>query len=166
MGRRGGVPARQAAVLALSVMMGAGAVRVAAAPAPAPNKPPVIVQLGPPTSGKAFACRMRATIRYAGSPPLTRIDLIAEVYENGKYLASSGLTSGDRPLIRAEDGGAPDTYVPTALQLDLTPEICRNMDALGIAYARCKFGQKPSVACLDRLHVEGGGNSLRIFIKR
>ena len=125
----------------------------AATPAVQASDKPIVLNLGAPEQGQAFACRVPVDLPRADRRRLVQFDVVAKAYAGDTALGSTGLATGERPLIRhREDGTA--VYEPVPLQFDLTQAICDDLTELRIVFARCTFSAGETVDCLDRLRVE------------
>lgn len=133
---------------------------------PAGSEEPIVLSLGKLEPGKVFECTIRAEIRHGGTKPLAQFRAIARAYSGSRVLASSGVATGDRPLVR-ENIGNGDAYTKVPLQFEFTSETCGNMTAVGIVFARCRFGDEPAVDCLNRVRVEGPSDSkIEYFVEK
>lgn len=125
----------------------------------------VTLELAPPESGDLFGCRMPVTVRYAGEPPLTSLRAVARAYdERDGVIASTGIETDDRPLIRDETA-AGARYVTVPVQFDLTRNACEAMAGVGVVLARCRFGDGLPEDCLHRLRLEmPGDGAIEAFV--
>lgn len=150
-----------AALMLLAVLTGA----VLGIPASAAEEAarPVVLSSTGVEKVEAFACRIPIDIDYQGSEPLTRMRVIAKVYDGEEELASTGLASGDDPLVRkAVDGGWAYSTVP--LQFDLTVALCQRVDGLHVEFASCVFGEHPAEDCLNKIRFANAPKDDPLFL--
>ena len=122
--------------------------------AAAADSRPVVIETKGLEKGEVFHCRIPVEVRHDRQPKLSELTVIAKAFdENGQPLASTGVSSGKRPLIRAPNPEPTvSEYIPVGLQFDLTPEVCRRIDSLSIVFARCSFGENDLAEnCLHRI---------------
>lgn len=113
----------------------------------------ITLEVTAPQPGAVFACRIPVSIRHPETLELEQLDAIAKAYRGRDELSSTGIATGDRPLIRHRENGRL-SYEPVPLQFDLTEEVCEAITTLRLVYARCKFSDGIAVDCLDRLRFE------------
>ncbi|MBK8906414.1 MAG: hypothetical protein IPM60_00445 [Rhodospirillales bacterium] len=141
----------------------AGALWESSASAAEQVERPVVLSSTGVEKGEAFACRIPIDIEYQGSEPLEQMRVIAKVYDGEEELASTGLASGDEPLVRkAVEGGWIYSSVP--LQFDLTAALCQRVDGLRVEFASCMFGEHPAEDCLDKIRFANAPKDDPLFL--
>lgn len=135
---------RVAGITALTVFF------AGAAFAAQPADRPIILKAPAVQTGDVFECRIPIYVSYEGTPQLKQLRVIAKAYDGDRELGSTGIATGPNPLLgKRVPGGM--SYKPVPLQFDLTREICRRVDGLRIAFARCTFGDRPAEDCLGKI---------------
>lgn len=110
----------------------------------------ITLEVGAMQRGEAFACRLPVTIRHDAPVELAKFTAIAKAYDGRIELASTGLATGRRPVVRDRERNGV-AYEDLPLQFELTDDACDDVTTLAVTYARCTFADGKTVDCLDRI---------------
>lgn len=106
-----------------------------------------------PQEGEYFACRIPVTVSHAESLQLQKLNVVAKAYHGNIELASTGIKTDGRPLVRDRDGKHV-RYGPVPVQFELTEKDCEKITGLGVVFASCTFADGEQENCLDRLRFQ------------
>jgi hypothetical protein len=106
-----------------------------------------------PEEGESFACHIPVSVSHPKALDLETMTVVAKAYHGNIELASTGVHTGNRPIIGDVDARQVE-YEPIPLQFDLTEQDCERITGLGIAFASCTYKDGTPENCIDRLRFE------------